>query len=201
MPAELTRHLDLGCGASPRNPYRRDELFGVDIAPAERTGPHRIRQCNLALAPIPFDDRHFNSVSAFDFLEHVPRVLPTADGRSTRFPFVELMSEISRVLVSGGLFHAVTPCYPAQEAFQDPTHVNIITARTHLYFTGAAPMARMYGFTGHFEARKVAWTVFGDALDPSTPLTLRQHWRRFNYRRKGQLSHLLWEFECTKPHS
>jgi SAM-dependent methyltransferase len=197
MAARPTRHLDLGCGDCPRNPYCFDDLHGIDIAPRGNSHPGQVRQANLAVEPIPFGDRHFDGVSAYDFLEHVPRVLPTTDGLSTRLPFVELMNEISRVLVPGGRLHAVTPCYPAAEAFQDPTHVNIITDRTHLYFTGDAPMARMYGFIGHFRALRVEWVVFHDALEPARSPTLRQRWRRLNYRRKGHLSHLLWEFEST----
>ncbi len=26
-----TKHLDVGCGSSPRNPFACDELYGVDI--------------------------------------------------------------------------------------------------------------------------------------------------------------------------
>ena len=26
-----TKHLDIGCGANPRNPFNCDELYGVDI--------------------------------------------------------------------------------------------------------------------------------------------------------------------------
>lgn len=199
MATSPTRHLDLGCGPVPRNPYRRDELFGVDIAPRERHGVCTVLAGNLSLQPIPFDTDHFESVSAFDFFEHVPRVLPTADGRATRFPFIELMNEVSRVLRPGGLLYAMTPCYPSREAFQDPTHVNIMTDRSHLYFTGAQPLGRMYGFNGHFTVRRVEWVVPRDAFAATDHLTLHQRFRRFNYRRKGQLSHLLWEFECSKP--
>ncbi len=28
-----TNHLDLGCGETPRTPYRQSELYGVDISP------------------------------------------------------------------------------------------------------------------------------------------------------------------------
>jgi SAM-dependent methyltransferase len=194
-----TRHLDLGCGPVPRNPYSRDELCGVDIAPRGETAGIDIRAANLSLNPIPFPDSYFDSVSAFDFLEHVPRVLPTACGQNTRFPFIELMNEISRVLRPGGLFYALTPCYPAKEAFQDPTHVNIITERTHSYFTGQDPLGRMYGFTGHITARTVAWGVHRDSLVPCNSPTLHQRIRRLNYRLKGRLSHLVWEFGCSKP--
>ncbi|MDQ3205818.1 MAG: hypothetical protein M3Q40_04805 [Pseudomonadota bacterium] len=40
------------------------------------------------LEPIPYPDGSFGSVSAYDFLEHVPRIFPSADGRATVFPFV-----------------------------------------------------------------------------------------------------------------
>ncbi len=198
MARSPTRHLDLGCGPVPRNPYGRDELCGVDIAPRLLPGC-TVLAGNLSLEPIPFATDHFDSVSAFDFLEHVPRVLPTADGRGTRFPFIELMNEISRVLRPGGLLYAVTPCYPSREAFQDPTHVNIITDRTHLYFSGAEPLGRMYGFTGCFAARRIEWRVLRDSVDATASLSRRQRFSRFNYRRKGQLNHLLLEFECNKP--
>ena len=197
MTSDTTRHLDLGCGAVPRNPYRRAELCGVDITPHDSVPGVTVRGANLALQPIPFADQHFDSVSAFDFLEHVPRVLPSANGLATRFPFIELMNEISRVLRPGGLLYALTPCYPSAEAFQDPTHVNIMTERTHRYFTGAQPLGRMYGFTGHFSARRVQWVPYRDGLDPLASMTLRQHVRRWNYRLKGKFSHLVWEFVRT----
>lgn len=189
-----SRHLDLGCGPSPRNPYQQTDLFGVDIAPSNATPGVTFKQANLALQAIPFADQHFDSVSAFDFFEHIPRVLPTPNGESTRFPFVELMSEVHRVLKPGGLLYALTPCYPSFEAFQDPTHVNIITDKTHKYFTGAQPLGRMYGFKGQFEACKVGWVVHKDALTPLVPLTLGQLFRRLNHKLKGKFSHLSWEF-------
>jgi SAM-dependent methyltransferase len=198
MASTPTRHLDLGCGLVPRNPYGQDELFGVDIAAREQPGCTIVR-CNLALEALPFAAGHFDSVSAFDLIEHVPRVLVSADGLSTRCPFIELMNEISRVLRPGGLLYALTPCYPSPEAFQDPTHVNIITDSTHLYFTGGSPLGRMYGFSGDFRARRVEWVVSRDNFVARPTLSLHQRFRRFNYRRKGQLSHLLWEFECSKP--
>jgi len=92
MPAD-NRHLDLGCGRFPRNPYGRAELCGVDIRPLSGID-FDYRIANLALDPIPYADDSFGSVSAYDFIEHVPRLLATADGRNTFFPFVRLMDEI-----------------------------------------------------------------------------------------------------------
>jgi SAM-dependent methyltransferase len=193
----MSKHLDLGCGPVPRNPYRRAQLFGVDIVASTKPGVE-VRRANLAIEPIPYADNSFDSVSAFDFLEHVPRVLPLADGTGTRFPFVELMNEVSRVLQPGGLFFALTPCYPATEAFSDPTHVNLLTIESHRYFTGDQPLGRMYGFNGHFALRRAEWGVHKDSLDPLSTPTFAQRFRRLNYRLKRKFSHVVWEFVSTK---
>lgn len=192
-----TRHLDLGCGAIPRNPYRRAQVFGVDISPppaGQVAQGATVVQANLALQGIPFPDAHFDSVSAYDFIEHMPRVLAAADGQGLRLPFIELMNEISRVLKPGGLFYALTPAYPAAVAFADPTHVNVITAQSHIYFTGPQPLGRIYGFRGQFELRRADWVVYRDALDPGARLDASQRLRRFLYRVKNKYSYLAWEF-------
>lgn len=192
------RHLDLGCGSHPRNPYARSALFGVDIGEVAATARHvEIAKANLSLQPIPFPDDHFASVSAYDFLEHVPRVLPTPDGQATRFPFIELMNEIWRVLAPGGLFYAVTPAYPHPTAFQDPTHVNIITAETQEYFTAPRLLGRMYGYHGTFElVRQCRVRPRGD-YEPVAP-SLYHRWRRARQALMSQSSHLVWELQAVK---
>lgn len=193
-----TRHLDLGCGSTPRNPYRLQELHGVDIAPGAAAAGVVLRRANLSLEPIPYGDGEFDALSAYDFLEHVPRILPTADGRGTRFPFIELMNEVWRVLRPGGLFYAQTPAYPHPAAFQDPTHVNILANDTHHYFARPQLTARMYGFQGDFAVRRVQ--RFKPRSDYEPP---QAGWAdRLRHRareRRGALSHLLWEFEALKP--
>ena len=67
------RHLDLGCGNNPRNPYAANELFGVDLSLESETINDHFRSCNLVCEPIPFEDSYFDSVSAFDVMEHIPR--------------------------------------------------------------------------------------------------------------------------------
>lgn len=194
-----TRHLDLGCGPSPRNPYGYDEAHGVDLAPPEGLAPPWFRRANLAVEPIPHPDSSFDSVSAFDFLEHIPRVLGTPDGRGTRLPFVELMNEIHRVLKPGARFYAVTPAYPRPQVFHDPTHVNFITQGTWEYFCGPAPGARMYGFVGRFDKLRNEWAMHPEAFTPGTELGLGRRLRRWRLRHAGRLSHLTWEFTCVKP--
>lgn len=192
-----TRHLDIGCGAKPRNPYRLDELFGIDVAPP--VGAERIAAANLALDPIPYPDSHFDAVSAYDFLEHIPRVLPTADFRSTRLPYIELMNEVWRVLKPGGLFYASTPVYPHQTTFIDPTHVNALTVDAHIYFTQPHRVAAMYGYVGNFKARNVHLaSPLGNTLYLTPPQGAWARFRRNVRVRLGHCTHVIWEFEALK---
>lgn len=193
----MRRHLDLGCGASPRNVYGRPELFGIDIRSNPLIDGLVFRQANLSIDPIPFPDNYFGSVSAFDYLEHVPRILATHDGKSTTFPFVCLMSEIWRVLAPNGLLYALTPAYPSPQAFQDPTHVNVITAQTHEYFCGDFPVAAMYGFLGRFKAINTGFVVHKDSRIHAEK-TIRKKIRHLKYRLQGRLTHFLWELEAIK---
>lgn len=192
-----TRHLDMGCGPRPRNPYRCDEVHAIDIVMPPGCDERLFHRANLSVAPIPHPDASFDSVSAYDFLEHVPRVLATADGLGTRFPFVELMSEIHRVLKPGGRFYAVTPGYPRAEAFTDPTHVNTLTDETHLYFTEPELGATVYGFSGRFKALRVMWIRKKLDFEPHAP-GLRHTLRRLSDVLMRRRAHLLWEFEALK---
>ena len=191
-----TRHLDLGCGNVPRNPYARDELYGVDLSGGEAGF---IRRANLVTQRIPFEDNSFESASAYDFLEHVPRVFPSADGTGTRFPFIELMNEIWRVLKPDGLLYAVTPIFPSKGAFMDPTHVNIMTEHTHTYFVQPDRKAAMYGYTGNFIARRVQLTrTDGSQAFIPPPQGWWERMRLAHRIRRGACGHLIWEFEAKK---
>ena len=138
----------------PRNPFKAEMLYGVDIREFdEQPADFNYKQCNLITQAIPYPDNFFDSVSAYDFLEHIPRVIIYND--QTRFPFVELMNEIHRVLKPSGELYALTPYYPKESCFIDPTHVNFITPKTHRYFVKPDLMANMYGFSGSFEDLRV----------------------------------------------
>jgi SAM-dependent methyltransferase len=143
--------LDLGSGLTPKNPFGAEKVFGIDL----RTCPERnVLGADLTIDPIPFADDSFLFVTAFDFIEHVPRVLYAP---KHRFPFIDLLDEVWRVLQPNGLFLSHTPVYPFIEIFQDPTHVNFIAANTlRDYFCGQSPIARMYGFKGAFEMQAEA---------------------------------------------
>ena len=84
----MSKTLDLGCGLNPRNPFNADELYGIDIRPHDN---EKMKMVDLAIESIPFPSEYFDYVSAYDFIEHVPRIIynPTR-----RFCFIELMNEI-----------------------------------------------------------------------------------------------------------
>lgn len=195
---QISRHLDLGCGIAPRNPLRYQELHGCDIRPITDSITKlefEYKQANLIQEPIPYADNYFHSVSAFDFIEHIPRQIINAQGVLIN-PFVNLMNEVHRVLLPGGRLIAITPAYPRPEAFQDPTHVNFITEKTHEYFIGENPYAAIYGFKGRFEVVSVYWSAPKNAhnlLEPQWRKSIRNLEHRLF---KNGLSHILWDLKA-----
>jgi SAM-dependent methyltransferase len=127
----MSKHLDLGFGSIPRNPYKMDQVYGVDIASSKKD-VLKFKTANLFVEKIPFESNYFDSVSAYDFIEHIPRVISSYPEGDVRYCFIELMYEVWRVLKPGGIFFASTPFYPNSEVFVDPTHVNFITEKNTL---------------------------------------------------------------------
>ena len=68
----MKKTLDLGCGQNPRNPFYADEVFGVDIV---KSNQKNILLADLVIEKIPFPDSTFDFVTAYDFIEHIPRLL------------------------------------------------------------------------------------------------------------------------------
>lgn len=193
-----TCHLDIGCGEKARNPYGRDKLYGLDVA--ENVGGALVdvySMANLAVEKIPFEDNFFDSVSAYDFLEHVPRAIFIPGQNTMRFSFVEVMNEIWRVSKNNGLFYASTPCYPCQEAFVDPTHVNYITKNSHLYFTRPFSFAKIYGFVGCFDVVRVKGYRPRYEYEPNH-FTFRQKLKKIQDTLKKRSTHMLWELRVIK---
>lgn len=197
----MSTHLDLGSGYKPKNPYSASRLYGIDIEKINKSKINNvsiaeIKQANLAFSNIPFKSNFFDSVSAYDFLEHIPRVI-ISNQSDTRYAFIELMNEIHRVLKDGGKFYAVTPVYPHPSTFVDPTHVNFITDKTHHYFTEPSLGASMYGFTGCFKIIRVK-KIRPKYLYEPIKLDLRQKIRKLSDKFKKLESHILWELEASK---
>jgi SAM-dependent methyltransferase len=141
-----TSTLDLGCGSNPQNPFRAEQVYGIDI----RDNPSKYIKCaDLTVEAIPFEDNAFDFITAFDIIEHIPKVIYLPQ---RRFPFVELMNEIWRTLKPGGYFLSHTPVYPFSAIFGDPTHVSVLTHETFTgYFDDVRRNAEMYGFKGSFK--------------------------------------------------
>lgn len=160
------KHLDIGCGGLPRNPYDAQNLYGLDLKVREgiNYGDVIMNEADVLAGRLPYEDNFFSSVSAYDFIEHIPRLL-YIDGQ-TQFPFVNFMSEIHRILQPGGKFYALTPNYPNDSCFSDPTHVNFITRTTHKYFCEPDCWAAMYGFTGKFKPVRIKRVHFRLEVTP-----------------------------------
>jgi SAM-dependent methyltransferase len=145
--------LDLGSGKYPANPFQASKVIGIDN---KAFNDIDVFEVDLFKGRIPFANSTFDYCTALDFIEHVPRV---HQGFRTRFPFIELVDEIWRVLKPGGVFYALTPAFPESIAFRDPTHVNIITEETFpCYFCQPNLWASMYGFKGKFSLIDQSWS-------------------------------------------
>lgn len=151
------KSLDIGCGLQPKNPFNAKFLHGVDVRD-DLTHEFEIKEANLITQKLPYPNNEFDFVTAFDFIEHIPRIV--LDKGKAKYPFIELMNEIYRVLKPNGLFLHQTPAYPSSCVFQDPTHVNIITENTFpSYFCYPNIEAKFngYGFIGSFDLLDQRW--------------------------------------------
>ena len=120
--------VDLGSGPQPANPFQAERVIGLD---AHSIGADVISFW-IGFEPLPLETSSVDVVTAFDFLEHLPRAI--CRNIVVINTFIETMSEVWRILKLQGLFVARMPAFPHPEAFQDPTHVNVITDTTVSYF-------------------------------------------------------------------
>lgn len=107
------------------------------------------------------------------------------------------MNEVWRILKHGGLLYAVTPGFPREESFVDPTHVNPITIKTHTYFSLPDNSSSIYGFMGSFEVKRVKWIRPKYIYEPAN-LSLSQKFRKLRDLISRRNSHILWEFKAIK---
>jgi len=149
------RQLDLGAGGANRiqDGY---EGYGVDIVASERPWLKENKVADLALQPIPYDDDTFDLVTAYDVLEHIPKMLylpflkeiklPSQQGRPGEFAYeqdvyrrncmIELFNEVYRVLKNGGEFYFVVPKGGTAQYMADPTHVTEWVEDSVNYYSG-----------------------------------------------------------------
>jgi SAM-dependent methyltransferase len=148
----MTKSLDLGCGQHLQNPFGATEVVGLDV---RADLPGNVVQADLIVDALPFADASLDYVTAFDILQYLPRVVYAPQ---RRYPLVELMNEVFRVLKPGATFAALTPAAPHTTALADPAQVQPITADTFaLYFDARSRLAQASGFRGAFEVVNQEW--------------------------------------------
>lgn len=125
--------LDIGCGAA-----KQPGFVGMDIQALP--GVDVVHDWNVH--PWPFPDGCALRAIASHVIEHVPPVAVTENG--TRFPFMEFMDEVWRVLKPGGEFAIACPHGAGPLFLQDPTHCNAINETTWAYFEKTHPFWQFY---------------------------------------------------------
>ena len=134
--------VDLGCG------FRKKGNLGIDV---KMEGTQADLICRLGFESIPLDDESVETIFCRDFLEHLPKAYYSERENALRYPLIDLMNEIWRILKPGGTFSSFTPCYPAVEVHRDPTHLSVWTLESMAYFCGKYPVAELYGIRTNFE--------------------------------------------------
>jgi SAM-dependent methyltransferase len=142
--------LDIGCGVN-----KNQGFVGMDIQPLE--GVDIIWDWNKRPWPLP--DECVLMAVASHVVEHIPPVSIVGD--ETKFPFVEFMDEVWRVLKVGGEFALVCPHGNSQGYLQDPTHVNSLNETTWVYFDPEHPT----GFYRFYKPKP--WKIKFLSWDPS----------------------------------
>ncbi len=129
--------LDIGCGANKQGPdwtgFDIQELPGVDIVHDFNTYPW------------PLPDECVLTAIASHVLEHIPKVAFLPDG-STRFPLMQFMDELWRVMKVDGNAAIIVPHGASPGYMQDPTHASQINENTFAYFDPLAYEGQLYRF-------------------------------------------------------
>jgi SAM-dependent methyltransferase len=118
----MQRELLIGCGSrrdkrlvSPGESEEWGDLTTLDINPAHK--PDVVWDLNVR--PLPFSDDTFDTIRAFDVLEHLGR---QGDYRA----FFDEWSEWWRLLKPGGIFYGISPHWASPWAWMDPGHTRVL---------------------------------------------------------------------------
>lgn len=117
------KELLIGCGADHHKRLALDnvhewqgELVTLDNNPDHN--PDVVHDLNVH--PLPFEDNSFDSIHAYEVLEHL------ASLGDYKFFFAEF-SEYWRILKPGGMFYATVPDLRSPWLFGDPSHTRVIS--------------------------------------------------------------------------
>jgi predicted SAM-dependent methyltransferase len=117
-------HLDVGCGFNKAEGYigmDKRKVDGVDIVHDAEVFPWPLRDGDCAM------------VAMSHLIEHIKP-----------WKQIELMDEVWRVLVAGGVLAIVTPHAKSHGYMQDPTHCSPWNETTPQYFDPNFPLYQVY---------------------------------------------------------
>ena len=103
-------NVDLGCG------FRKKGNVGIDVTPH---GTEADIICRIGFEPIPLDDEVADTVYCRDFLEHIPKAYYSEHDRILRYPVIEVMNEVWRIL-SRRNFHKLHPLLSCSRSSSGP---------------------------------------------------------------------------------
>jgi hypothetical protein len=141
-------NLDIACGSHKQNGF-----VGMDIQPLP--GVDIVHDLNVHPWPLP--DNCVRLAMASHILEHIPKVI--IDQGRTRFPLMEFMNEVWRVMQLDGQFMIACPHGYSPGYLQDPTHASPISEATFAYFTPVHPFYEFY--------RPSPWNIKNISWDPA----------------------------------
>lgn len=108
------RTLNLGCGLK-----HLPDAVNLDVT--STTNPDVVHDLNVR--PWPFADDSFDTIRAYDVIEHLNDVIAA-------------MEEIHRIAAPGGVVTITVPHFSSANAFTDPTHRHFFGWFTFHYLTG-----------------------------------------------------------------
>ena len=145
--------LDICCGASKQGP----DWVGIDIQ--ELPGVDIIH--DIHVHPWPLPDECCIAAIASHIVEHIPTVMITEKG--TRFPFIEFMNEVWRIMKPDGQFAIISPHGASEGFLQDPTHCHPFNQATFAYFDPLVGEGNLYRFY-----KPKPWKIKTDEMDQPT---------------------------------
>lgn len=129
--------LDIGCGAHKQGP----DWVGMDLQ--DLPGVDILQDFNLHPWSLP--DECVLTAIASHVLEHIPKVAFRPDG-STRFPLIEFMDEVWRIMKPDGHFAIAVPHGASDGYMWDPTHASQLHQTTWFYFDPLTAGGLFYNF-------------------------------------------------------